>query len=260
MHPFIYADPGVGKTCLAASGPDSLLIHPPTDNIGSALRLGHTFDEEVVTDWGEMNDIYEFLRHEKHDYQWVWWDSVSLGQDSLLHSIMEDVVAEKPHRVIEIPDVREYMINMKRIQTWVREMIALPINFGITAHPYRFEVPDRESNDRDDTEIIYMPWVQGKMMPEKLCGYMNIVGYLEAREDKEGNERRILWTSRDRRFYAKDQFGAFNGKVIDPTVPKLEKLVSDAIGGQPKKRAPAKKPIAKKAPVKKRPVKKRSNK
>lgn len=230
LHPLIYADPGVGKTVLAASGKDTLIIHPPMDNIGSALRLGYQFDHEVVHDWNDMTNIYEFLRHEKHTYKWAWLDSISLGQDEWLHSIMVDLVSEKPHREIEIPDQREYLINFKRELAWIRDMINLPMNFGITAHPELIQIPDED--DPEETVDLFMPWVQGKQMPQKVCGYMNIVGYLDVSEDKEGAERRVLYTTRRKHFYAKDQFGAFGGRLIDPTVPKMEKIVRDSMKGE----------------------------
>jgi len=251
LHPLIYGDPGAGKTTLAtSSGSKVLIIHPPTDSVGSAIRVGHSFSEEVITDWSEMNDVYEYLRHEDHGFKWVWLDSISLAQDELLHSIMQDVVSLKPSRQIEVPDVREYMINFQRLLTWTRSMCALPVHFGMTAHAYRYSVDARDAVDQDAEDVIYMPWVQGKMMPEKMCAYMNIVGFLDVLSDREGNERRVLWTRKRNRFYAKDQFGAFGEKVIDPTLDKMEAIVYKGI---PKPEA-AKKVTAKKVTVKRKPA------
>jgi hypothetical protein len=59
-----------------------------------------------------------------------------------------------------------------------------------------------------------MPWIQGKQMPEKICGYMNVVGRLYVNDGK-----RILETEHKGLYWAKDQLGI--GRVIEPTMPKL---------------------------------------
>jgi hypothetical protein len=78
-----------------------------------------------------------------------------------------------------------------------------------------------------------MPWVQGKMMSEKICGYMNQVGYMEVKRSKSVDGACTVRSdfNETEDWYAKDQFNAFeNGRFIDPTIPKLMAAVEAARG------------------------------
>lgn len=216
----ITGHPGVGKTVLAASSPNALIARSPMDQVDSILSMGYSAKQEIVRTWGDMHDLFEYLRHEDHGFEWVWLDTTSLVQDVLLHSIMEDLVTEKPHRNLYVPDKAEYQQNMNRMKAWVRDVVSLPVNFGMTAHPNRVE-------DEDDDTVLYYPWIQGRNMPQTLCGYMKLVGYLTVVETKEGDERRVLITTQRDKYYAKDNYGALGGRVADPTVPKIVKKIEE---------------------------------
>jgi hypothetical protein len=72
-------------------------------------------------------------------------------------------------------------------------------------------------DEQKDNEIL-KPWVQGRMMSDKIMGYCNMVGYLEARD----SGRRILRFDLTDTYYGKDQFNAFkNHRLVDPTMPKI---------------------------------------
>lgn len=217
----LYGNPGTGKTRLIGTGPRTLIVRPPTDHTDS-IRGGDA-SEKVVTDWDSLNEVYEYLRHGgAKEWDWVWLDSISLFQDHGLDDIWENVIAEKPHRAKHGADKGEYGINMQRLSRWVRHMVGLQgFNFGVTAHP-------AELANVDD-ELILMPYVQGRNMSNKVCGYMNIVAYLDVND----KGRRILRTSATDRYYAKDQFDAFeNGRLADPDMPKIIAAVAKARGGK----------------------------
>lgn len=204
----VYGLPGAGKSVLAGTSPGRcLILHPPTDHLDS-LPKGSKVEEWIIRDWDDMNEAEEFLRHEggKH-YDWVWVDSISLLQDHTLDHVWADAVARKPDRAKFGVDKGEYGINMSRLGEWFRHVVGgAQFNMGVTAHP--FETTDLES------EPVMMPWVQGKQMTEKICGYMNIVGRLYVKDGKH-----ILDTEHKGLYYAKDQMGI--GRVIEPTMPKI---------------------------------------
>jgi hypothetical protein len=99
------------------------------------------------------------------------------------------------------------------------------VNLGITAHSFYW------SPDDGVTPPGIWPWVQGKMMPQKICGMMNIVGYGEiATREHRGRSRRVrvLHTNLTEHYYAKCQiklpdgspvFGS--GDIVNPTLPSM---------------------------------------
>lgn len=241
----VYADPGVGKTWLAATSAkedhDTLIVRPPTDHTDTIdIHFDVIVDEWVVHDWQDMDEVHEYLRHEDHGYRWVWMDSVSLVQEIGLDGIMQDLVTAKPHRNEHVPDRGEYGENMNRLSKWIRNMSALDFNFGMTAHVIRYTSP--KTGDEH-----LMPWVQGKMMPEKICGYANVVGHLDIIESEKHGEVRVLHVKPHDEYYAKDGFGAFSGRILRPDISKMEEEVKKAKKSKRKKSASKKRSIKSKS-------------
>lgn len=262
----IYGDPGIGKTPLAGTAPRAFFLEAD-DGESSAAVWGTTAEMWKVKSWGEVNEAYEWLKHEGvREYDWVWLDSGTLFQDLGLSDIMEDLVAGKPHRNKYVPDKGEYGENMNRFKELVRNLKALPINFGMTAHVTRVE-------DRDGA-VQYMPAIQGREMPQKICALMDIVGYLDMMSSSkpEDEGRRALRLENFPKYYVKDRFHCTEkGVLLDPTIPKLMTLinkkraagVSKATGATTvaastakKAAAPVKAAAKKAAPVAKTPAKK----
>lgn len=226
----VYGEPGCGKTVLAGTSPDVLILDAD-DGTESAARQKSTGDKWVVRDYSDLTEVYEYLRHEDHGYKWVWLDSGTIFQELGMDQILTDLHAAKPHRSLYIPDKAEYMENQNRLGIWVRNMKALPINFGITAHAMRTE--------DEDGKVLYLPAFQGGQgaLSQKICGYMGIVGYMYVVVKKTGTDRVLLTTKRSK-YLAKDRFDAFGGKLVNPTIPQMEAAVQKALGAAPATKAP----------------------
>lgn len=222
----LYGDPGCGKTRVACTSPRGLILNAdPTGTISGALA-GSTCDRKDVYNHDDLLDIYEWLKHGgTDDYDWVWLDSITLFQERGLDQIMTDLIASgKDHRKIYLPDKGEFGQNMNRIKLWCRYMTALPINFGITAHVLREE--------QEDSTILMKPSVQGKGMSDTICGYMGIVAHMYAVR-KEQNTVRTIQAFKDSKRVAKDRFDALpGGKLVGPTIPKLEELIKAKLPAQ----------------------------
>lgn len=218
----LYGDPGVGKTPLAGSSPQCLIIDSD-QGTESAAAWGSKADFIECFDYSKLQEIYEYLKDEKHNYKWVWWDSITLFQERvLMDDIMVDAAALNPRQERFIPSQREYLFNMNKLMTYVRLFCSLPMNFGITSIPMRVE--DQETGD-----IQYMPHVSGKGMPQKLCAYMNVIGRLanvivtdEAGKKKQVKRVHFRGTPE---FYARDRFNALGTHMDQPTIPKIQKLI-----------------------------------
>lgn len=245
----LYGDNGCGKTPLIGSSPKCLILNSdPPEAVLSAKVAGSTADVWNISDWSDAEEAYEYLRHERdHGYQWVWLDSITGLQFVGLDGIMEDLVAAKPHRDRYVPDKHEYLQNMNRLSTWTRDMSALPINFGMTSHPFRFLQEGAE-------EEVVWPWVQGKDMPAKICGWMNIIGYVRIGRAKVGGVEgvhQLLHTSGRPGYYARDRFSALPPAMVNPTVPKIQSIIESKVGGNVRKPLVPVKKVAKPAAIKK---------
>lgn len=222
----IYGEPGSGKTVLAGTSPNSLILEGDGGDISAAVR-GSQAKKWVLDDWNDMDEAYQYLRHGgAAEFDWVWLDSITLFQERGLDNIMDDLVATKSHRSIYLPDKGEYGQNMSRLSRYLRDFVKLPVNFGATAHILR-------TFDDDDGEVRYMPHVQGRGMPEKTCSYFGIVGYMTMTE-RDGKEVPVLSTRKDGKFYTKDRYGVI-GKLLDPTVPIIMSRIEKAGTSQPQR-------------------------
>ena len=196
----------------------------------------------VVRSWEEIFEALEYIQHEGQAWDWVWLDSISLLQDVGLDDVYETVLDRKgpvgslarKDREQFGPDRGEYRVNMWRLAQWVRHTVgAGTVNLGITAHSFWWD-----PNDNGVTPSCIWPWVQGKMMPQKICGMMNVVGYgsIQTRE-RNGRSRtvRVLHTNATENYYAKCQIKNGDGTpvftggdIVNPTLPGVMEAINKA--------------------------------
>lgn len=259
----LFGVPGSGKTRFIATGGHNLIIRPPSDHTDS-IESDADVTELVVSDWARMLEVFQWGQQGGfNEFDWVWLDSISLIQDHLLEDVLADAIARKPARAMNKggvmvpeygPDKGEYKINMERINKWVRDMVALAKEgrfcFGITGHPIEWYDPEKEKD-------VWAPWIQGKQMIPKICGFMNVVAYLSKVEREDKPPVSVLLTEADG-FYGKDQFQAMpelkGGRrgMVSPTLDSF----TDAIR-KSRKTSPAAKKKTTKKPARKRPASRR---
>lgn len=227
----LYGIPGAEKTRLLGTG-RTLIIRPPSEHTDS-IDLNTRAEEIVAQDWDDMFGTFQKIQQGKFsDFDWIAYDGISLGQDHLLEDVLADAIARKPTRGMTkggliVPeygaDQGEYKINFDRITKWTRDMVALAkegkFHFVMTAHPFEWWDPEKEKD-------VWAPWVQGKNMSPKICGYMNVVAYLRKVEEKGSSPKTIL-TVDSEGFVGKDQFHCFpklkSGRhgFINPTLDQI---------------------------------------
>lgn len=224
----LFADPGWGKTRLiGTSSGRVLIIRPPFEQVDAILPGDWSrCKEEKVSTWDDMEQVFEMLRHDgKKKFDWVWLDSISGFQDAGLDDLWETIIAENAKRKRYGLDKGDYGVNMFRLGQWVRDIASLSdngdFNFGITAWPSELTISDDE-----EVSNKLMPWVQGKNMANKVCGYMKIVAF----GDLTPKGTRVLHFSATERYYAKDNFDMFpENKLARPTMPQIEQAVESSI-------------------------------
>lgn len=218
----IYSHPGEGKTVFWGSGKnDVLFINSDPEGTISATAQGHRYHTVDAYDWDDMDQIYDWLKGDQPDYfRWIVWDSLTLFQDeALIDDVMVDAHAANEKQEEFVPSKREYLINMNRVGRMVRQLSKLPYNFGVSCH-----VMTTTESGGDGT--IFMPQIQGKNMPSKISGYMNVVGYMGKHTVDDKTVQSILYR-RQGRYYAKDRWNALGERVNRPTLPKVEGLIEE---------------------------------
>jgi len=240
----VHGDPGGGKSRLAGTSEGKVLfIRPPFEYVDSVIAAGNSSAEEwIVPDWDEMDQVLEYLRMEGNKWDWVWLDSISLWQDAGLDDIWDTVVREKPARARYGLDRQEYNINMTRLARWVRHVVGPDtFHFGVTAHSEPLASPDKDEDG--DPIVKLMPWVQGKQMANKICGYMNLVTFLEVKGVSNDKKVRVLHTTSTEVWYGKNQFDKTGDDwaIRRPTVPELMSRIEASRGKKPTRSKPTNK-------------------
>lgn len=226
----VYGEPGVGKTVFAGTSPKALILTSDDSEIMSAAALGSEADVMVCPSYDEIDEAWEYLRHEGHEqYDWVWVDNITLLQDQAMDEIMVELVKKNPHRDRWVPDQHQYLVNQNRLSTMVRNFKKLPMHVGFTAHVMKSE--------DSDGRILYLPMVQGGQgaLSQKLCGYMNIVGYMALRT-KDKKKQRVMYLEKKGKYLAKGRHPGMPPEIADPTVPLLASHMDSTVSAAPAKR------------------------
>lgn len=221
IRQIVFSHPGEGKSVYWGSAPKALIMVSDPEGMISAAALGLKFSTVNVTDYGELQEVYEWLKEDKPDFEWVIWDSLTLFQDRSLHDdIMLDAVIDNPKQDRYVPSRREYLQSMNRIGDYVRRFTLMDYNIGISCHVMEQPAPDGDG-------MIFVPAIAGKGMSSKVSGYMNVVSYLHKREvDGKIAQSMLMQPDPRRRLYAKNRFAGSTQQYFDrPSAAKFDATI-----------------------------------
>lgn len=230
-----FADNGWGKTRLAGTSPGKVLLLRPIIEVTSSILSDDKprMRQVPLSDWASFDEAYEELRHNGKKWDWVWWDSVSGFNELGLDDLWDTIITEKPSRKRYGLDKGDYGINMQRMGRRIRELVTLSqtgaFNLGINAW-----VSDLAPSEDEERQRKLMPYIQGKQMASRACGFMHIVGF----GDFTSKGTRVLRFMETDRYYAHTKFdepgpGSFADKkyqLLNPTMPKLLEMIERSGG------------------------------
>jgi AAA domain len=230
INHLVYGHPGVGKTPYWGTASKGLLMDSDS-GVESAEAYGSNIEVVPnVNGFKEVSEVYQYLAYGGgcDQYDWIIWDGGTLFMDRVLvDEIMKDAAAQNPKEDEDVASQRSYLVLQNRFGDYVRRFVSLPINFGMSAHVMTAEDPEGQ--------LMYVPFFPGKKgeYSSKISGYFNLVTYY-GMTPKTGT-RRFL-TEKRGYYFSRDRFHAVRtvregksmGYLNNPTVPKVEQLISEA--------------------------------
>lgn len=230
-----YGQPGVGKSWLAASFPDPLIIDCHEE--GSKFLPKSKFAGVKVFNAKRLQDVelmYWYLREGKHSFKTVVIDTVSsLIEMGLKYMLVPDDDEWQVSRNPAMPSQRLWGQSNANIGQLLWYLVELPMNVIFLAHERRRA---SEEEDADINEDYAAPIVFPDLNPglqRRLYGSVDIMGRMVMKEvdiksKTEGEPptkrlARILYLAPSPVYQAKDRTDVLPKYIVDPTYQKLER-------------------------------------
>lgn len=218
----IYGKPGVGKTILAASAPAPLLVDIErgtlslqNEDLKKKGVVPEDIDIQPIEIFTQMNNVFEFLKDEKHDYKTVIIDSLTSLQQKSMDAIMEKESAKDPKKNPDLSTQNDWGVNTGQIKKIIRYFRDLPMNVIFTCLAKEWT--------SDEGLVLTNPAISPSVS-DVACAYTDIIGYMFT-AGKEGETRAILFQPTER-YFAKDRSGKLGKTMIDPSFPKILDLIN----------------------------------
>lgn len=211
----IYANPGVGKTTLAATLPagETLIINTEA-GLGPLLGTNHLVYDLHGDNVAQLDELYKYLRTQKHPFKYVVLDNVSELEQWLILSLTHQ-------RGKEFTEIREYgdaAYKMREFLHLFRDLIYQGITVVFNAWEFPLEIRNVDGCVITQT----FPKLMKSVAPE-FCGIVDVVGHLEVHE-KSG--KRWIRFGPSAQYITKTQFKGLDlaGEIPDfPTI--IQKLL-----------------------------------
>lgn len=202
-----YGYSGTGKTMFAGGAPKPLFL----DIEAGLLTLRNKdVDAVKIEKWKDVEDVFMFLKNEKHDYQTVVVDSLT----ELQKKLADELIKGKERLTIG-----DWGILIDKIRRFVRHVRDLPMHVIVIC------LADQRKDD-EKGRVYAVPSLNGKALPGELAAYFDIVlyQYTKKNKDNENGAEYLALTHGEERVVAKDRSGKLK-PVIVPSFDEIKKEV-----------------------------------
>lgn len=224
LNLLVYGDSGAGKTLLAGTAALVSELAPVLfiDVEGGTLTLRH-FDESAdidvvrVTEWKQMQKVYDALYGGKHHYKTVVLDSVTEMQKLAMASVLGAGPNGKILDTGSLPEFKEWNINTEQIRRFVRAFRDLEINTIFTALAMDHVDPRKNT-------VMKRPMLTNKLAGE-LPAFFDVVLYMYVKERRDAPNLRLIQTDKSDRVVAKCRVQGIPEILQGPTMDDLYEML-----------------------------------
>lgn len=223
-----YGRSGAGKTRLAATAPDVLLLDINERGTKSVRRdlNPHVFP---VSRWSEFNDAFWYLQSGNHEFKSVAIDGVTSLQNLCIKFVLGDEVARDASRDPDMPTRTVWGKVGELMKTSITNYRNLEMNVIFTALQRSRQVGE----DEDIADTIISPNCSPSIAAH-LEAAVDVIGNLSTKEVKvkrKGEDkvrtimRRRLLVGPSERYVTKDRTGLFGIHLDAPDVSKMIEVI-----------------------------------
>lgn len=221
----IYARNKKGKTTfgISAGVEKTLVIDPEHGADEMKTKNPHVWP---ISRWEELDDVYNFLRYSKHDYQWVVLDGLTRMNNMALKYVMRLQEEKSLDRIPGMVQQRDYGKSGELMKDLLTRFHTLPMGVVFTAQERQDNPGDSEEDeDVEEAVSIFIP-----DLPKGVRSYINsivdVIGRLYVVKNDEGKAERRLWIGESVKYdtgYRSDY--TLPETVRNPSIPKLVLLI-----------------------------------
>lgn len=226
----IYGEPGAGKTYLCGTAQDDEDTRPilflDVEGGSTTLRRRKDVDVLQIRSITQIEETHNEIFRNPGYYKTVIVDSLTELQKLDIRTVMKILKesSNNPDRIDEeVPDQRGWGKSGNRVSRIVRAYKDLPVNTIMTCLLATEQEKDGQGKDSDVVKLYY-PSLPGKLKSE-IPGYFDVVGFLQAQADSQGNIKRSLQVAKTKKVVAKDRTANLGLVVHEPSIPGLWSMI-----------------------------------
>ena len=190
-----------------------------------------------IEKWEELDDVTNFLRFEKHDYQWVCLDGLTKISNMSLKYVMKLQEEKSLDRIPGLVQQRDYGKSGELMKDLLTRFHNMPLGVVYTAQERQDGAyDDSDDDDSEEAEVAYIP-----DLPRGVRGVANslvdVIGrlYVVRLDSEPPKAERRLWIGESVKYdtgYRSDF--VLPDMIRNPTVPKLVRLMRTGRATAPK--------------------------